>query len=103
MDATSRVLREGYARFCERLGVRFPRPTRPDAMYGFQDEVWWSRLAAPNLHAWTPDQPLRLVDQTVAKTDPDPKAIACATDCSSRRVMSRAQIRSGCAWSKAGR
>ncbi len=28
MDATSRVLREGYARFCERLGVRFPRPTR---------------------------------------------------------------------------
>ncbi len=46
-------------------------------MYGFQDEVWWSRLAAPNLHAWTPDQPLRLVEQTVAKTDPDPKAIAC--------------------------
>src|SRR6266851_8953258 len=37
MDATSRVLREGYARFCERLGVRFPRPTRllyDDALQG---------------------------------------------------------------------
>lgn len=46
-------------------------------MYGFQDEVWWSRLATPNLRAWTPDQPLRLVEQTVAKDDPDPIAIAC--------------------------
>ncbi len=28
MDDTSRVNREVYARFCERLGVQFPRPTR---------------------------------------------------------------------------
>jgi hypothetical protein len=30
------------------------------------------------LHAWAQaDQPLRLVEQTVAKDDPDPKALAC--------------------------
>lgn len=45
---------------------------------GFGDETWWSRLARPTLHTWTePDQPLRLVEQTVAKSDPDPKALAC--------------------------
>jgi hypothetical protein len=45
---------------------------------GFEDEVWWSRLAHPALHAWaTPDRPLRLVEQAVAKDDPDPKALAC--------------------------
>jgi DDE superfamily endonuclease len=50
----------------------------PDWMLGFADEVWWSRLAQPALHAWAdPDQPLRLVEQTVASSDPDPKALAC--------------------------
>jgi hypothetical protein len=44
---------------------------------GFQDECWWSRLALPALHAWTGDEPLRLVEQTVARIDPDPKALAC--------------------------
>jgi transposase len=45
---------------------------------GFQDEVWWSRLAAPALSSWAgAGQPLRLVEQTVAKDDPDPKALAC--------------------------
>jgi transposase len=40
--------------------------------------VWWSRLARPALHSWAePDRPLRLVEQTVAKADPDPKALAC--------------------------
>jgi len=40
--------------------------------------VWWSRLARPALHAWADaDQPLRLVEQAVAKADPDPKALAC--------------------------
>ena len=47
-------------------------------MLGFADEVWWSRLAQPPLHAWAEaDHPLRLVEQTVAKEDPDPKALAC--------------------------
>ena len=40
--------------------------------------MWWSRLARPALHAWaTPGRPLRLVEQAVAKDDPDPKALAC--------------------------
>jgi hypothetical protein len=44
---------------------------------GFADECWWSRLARPALHTWTAGEPLRLVAQTVAKDDPDPKALAC--------------------------
>jgi hypothetical protein len=43
---------------------------------GFADETWWSRLARPALHAWRED-PLRLVEQVVAKDDADPKALAC--------------------------
>jgi len=52
--------------------------THPAWVLGFEDEVWWSRLARPALHSWAEaDQPLRLVEQTVAKDDPDPKALAC--------------------------
>jgi transposase len=52
--------------------------THPEWVLAFEDEVWWSRLAHPALHAWaTPDRPLRLVEQAVAKDDPDPKALAC--------------------------
>jgi DDE superfamily endonuclease len=52
--------------------------THPDWALGFEDEGWWRRLAHPALHAWaTPDRPLRLVEQAVAKDDPDPKALAC--------------------------
>jgi hypothetical protein len=43
---------------------------------GFEDETWWTRVSQPSLHSWT-DQPLRLVEQAVAKDDPDPKALAC--------------------------
>ena len=47
-------------------------------MLGFQDEVWWSRLAQPALASWAErDQPLRLVERAVAADDPDPKALAC--------------------------
>lgn len=50
----------------------------PDWLLGFEDEVWWSRLARPTLHAWQDDaHPLRLIEQTVAPDDPDPKALAC--------------------------
>jgi len=50
----------------------------PDWLLGFADEVWWSRLAHPALHAWQDDaHPLHLVEQTVARDDPDPKALAC--------------------------
>lgn len=45
---------------------------------GFQDEVWWSRVTQPTVRAWTDkDEVLSLVEQTRAKDDPDPKALAC--------------------------
>jgi transposase len=50
---------------------------REDWAIGFQDEVWWSRLAQPNLHSWTEDAPLKLVAREDKKDDPDPKALAC--------------------------
>ena len=49
----------------------------PDWVLGFADETWWSRLAHPSLHAWAEQRPLRLVEQAVAKGDPDPKALCC--------------------------
>jgi transposase len=50
----------------------------PSWALGFADETWWSRQAQPALHSWTDsDQCLHLVEQTVAKDDPDPKALAC--------------------------
>jgi hypothetical protein len=49
-----------------------------DWVLGFEDEVWWSRLALPSLHSFSEKgKPLRLVKQSVAKDDPDPKAISC--------------------------
>ncbi len=52
--------------------------SHPEWALGFEDETWWSRLAQPALHAWTPaQQPLHLVEQTVPRSDPDPKALAC--------------------------
>jgi len=45
---------------------------------GFEDECWWSRLALPTLSSWAEEgKPLRLIQQSVAKDDPDPKAISC--------------------------
>lgn len=50
----------------------------PDWLLGFEDEVWLSRLARPSLHVWQDEeQAIRLVEQTVAREDSDPKAIAC--------------------------
>lgn len=52
--------------------------THPRWALGFGDEVWWSRVARPHLASWAEeDAPLRLVAQTVARRDPDPKALAC--------------------------
>ncbi len=45
---------------------------------GFGDEVWWSRLAQPAMHAWAPGKAaLRLAEKVLIKGDPDPKALAC--------------------------
>ncbi len=50
----------------------------PDWALGFEDEVWWSRVARPHLASWAEeDAPLRLVEQSVARDDPTPKALAC--------------------------
>jgi hypothetical protein len=51
----------------------------PDAWaVGFLDECWWSRVALPTLSSWSEEgKPLRLVQQSVAKDDPEPKAISC--------------------------
>jgi transposase len=50
---------------------------RSDWAVGFEDETWWSRVARPALHAWSDDGPPRLAALTVARADPDPKALAC--------------------------
>jgi hypothetical protein len=45
---------------------------------GFEDECWWSRVALPTLNSWVEEgKPLRLVQQSVAKDDPEPKAVSC--------------------------
>jgi hypothetical protein len=49
----------------------------PDWGLGFQDEVWWSRLAQPNLQTWTDAKPLRLIQNEPDRHDPEPKAVAC--------------------------
>jgi len=51
--------------------------THADGVLGYADEVWWSRLAQPHLHAWTEGQPLHLVAKPATKGDPEPKALAC--------------------------
>ncbi|OLB63376.1 MAG: hypothetical protein AUH94_03670, partial [Ktedonobacter sp. 13_2_20CM_2_54_8] len=51
--------------------------TQPSWAIGFLDEVWWSRFALPRMHAWQDeDHPVRLVEQSWQKGDPDPKALA---------------------------
>lgn len=52
--------------------------THPTWGLGFGDEVWWSRLAQPALHAGAPDaQAVRLVEKARPKADPEPQALAC--------------------------
>jgi hypothetical protein len=52
--------------------------SHPDWALGFEDEVWWSRVALPALHAGSETtEGMRLLERSVAKEDPDPKALAC--------------------------
>jgi hypothetical protein len=51
---------------------------RPEWVVGFLDETLWSRLARAVLNSWSDAvELLRLIEQSVAKDDPDPKAISC--------------------------
>ena len=45
-------------------------------MLGLQDEVWWSRLARPDLRAWAGPGPMRM-HEPAAYADGEPKALAC--------------------------
>ena len=59
---------------------------------GYLDEVWWSRVAQPRMHAWSEvKQPLRLRELQVSKEDPDPKALCCygMLDASSQQMRLR--------------
>jgi hypothetical protein len=49
----------------------------PDRVLGFEDEVWWSRLAQPRMHAWTDGSPMRVQLLKADDDDPDPDAICC--------------------------
>ncbi len=45
----------------------------PEWAVGFLDECWWSRLALPTLNSWSEQgEPLRLLQKSVAKDDPEP-------------------------------
>jgi hypothetical protein len=49
----------------------------PEWGVGFLDETWFSRLARAALNSWSEvGEPLRLVEHSVEKDDPDPKAIS---------------------------
>ena len=50
--------------------------SHPEWVLGFEDEVWFSRYAQPSAATWTPDKPMRLVQNEPDKTDKDPKALA---------------------------
>jgi DDE superfamily endonuclease len=49
----------------------------PEWAVGFEDECWWSRVALPTLSSFSEEgKPMHLLQQSVAKDDPDPKAIS---------------------------
>jgi hypothetical protein len=48
-----------------------------DRALGFEDDVWWSREAQPQMHAWSADKPVRLMEKAVPAKDPEDKAVAC--------------------------
>src|SRR5262249_32155132 len=57
-----------------RLSALASRP--PDWVLGFQEAVWWSRLAQPDLHPWTEAKPWRLHQNEPDRHEPEPKAVA---------------------------
>jgi transposase len=52
--------------------------SHPTWALGFQDEVWWSRLAQPDQHRWEDKETVTHLQELEAKKDDsDPKALAC--------------------------
>ncbi len=98
-----RLTGEAVRRNLERMGINWKRVrfwmTSPDPRYaekkarrdrlialaakhsdwvlGFEDEVWWSRLAQPRMHAWTDGPPMKVQLLKADDDDPDPDAICC--------------------------
>jgi transposase len=66
--AEKKARRDRFLRLAER---------HPDWVVGFEDEVWWSRLARPPLRAWSAGDPLKLHVPSRPEDDPDPIAICC--------------------------
>ena len=53
----------------------------PDWVVGFEDEVWWSRLAQPAQHRWIgAGERTRLQELERGKDDPQAKALGYVTD-----------------------
>jgi transposase len=67
-----------YARKKTRRDALIALAQRAGWAVGYLDEVWWSRVAQPDLHAWSEvKEPLRLQELSVSKNDPDSKALCC--------------------------
>ena len=50
----------------------------PEWAAGFEDECWWSRVALPTLSSFSEEgKPLRLLQRSIPKDDPEPKAVSC--------------------------
>jgi transposase len=49
----------------------------PEWALGFEDEVWWSRIAQPKVRCWTGGPPPKVHLFRSEDGDPDPDAIAC--------------------------
>jgi hypothetical protein len=50
----------------------------PEWAIGFEDECWWSRVALPALSSFSEGgKPHRMIQRSVAKDYPEPKAISC--------------------------
>jgi hypothetical protein len=50
----------------------------PEWTVGFEDECWWSRVALPTLSSFSEEgEPLRLIQRSIPKDDPEPKAVSC--------------------------
>lgn len=81
-----------YARKKTRRDALIALAQRAGWAVGYLDEVWWSRVAQPRMHAWSEvKQPLRLQELQVSKEDPDPKALCCygMLDASSQQIRLR--------------
>lgn len=72
-------MKEKKASFASDRLMEVAKAKSPDTWaVGFLDECWWSRVALPTLNAWAEEgKPPRLIQRSVAKDDPEPKAISC--------------------------